>query len=79
VEGEEKKRKRAGSGIEDVLWQCTKLGQSLETFPHFLQQRIRVFLEDKRSGMGIAESLLGTTDGFSVKWLSLAQFSLILK
>jgi len=42
---------------------------------HFLQQ-IEVFLEYDRSGMGIAESLLGTTYGFSVEKLSFTQFSL---
>ena len=45
---------------------------------HFLQQACEVFLEDDRSGMGIAESFLGTIYGFSVEWLSLFQFSLSL-
>jgi len=46
---------------------------------HLSQQHIEVFLEENSIGMGIAESLPGTTHGFPEEWLSLIQFSLILE
>jgi len=47
--------------------------------PHFLQQLMEVFLEGNRSGMLNPESLLGTTYGLSVEWLSFIQFPLSLE